>query len=159
MRPSILRLAPGRLAGLALILLALALPDLSSAQGYAVRDGDTLLIEVAEDPDLNRRVLVTPDGTITFPFAGSVDARGRTVEQIRQEITAGLRGAFAEDVTPTVFVSVASLFVEPPEIPEPPAPPPKRTAPTSSAAASASLSPHPYPSASTARSVCDSHAA
>ena len=40
--------------------------------GYQIRTGDTLQIEVLEDPSLNRSVLVLPDGTISFPFAGSV---------------------------------------------------------------------------------------
>ena len=104
-------------------LLLIALPLSAAAQGYAVRDGDVLQVEVAEDPSLNRSVLVTPDGTITFPFAGSVDARGRTVAQIREEITQGLAGAFADDVRPTVFVSVARLAIPDPVVPRPPAQP------------------------------------
>ena len=46
--------------------------------GYQIRTGDTLQIEVLEDPSLNRSVLVLPDGTISLPFAGSIRAAGRT---------------------------------------------------------------------------------
>lgn len=101
-------------------LLLLMLPLQAAAQGYAVRDGDVLQVEVVEDPSLNRSVLVTPAGTISFPFAGSVDARGRTTTQIQQEITNGLIGAFAEGVTPTVFVSVARLAARDPVLPAAP---------------------------------------
>ena len=33
--------------------------------GYQIQPGDTLQVEVLEDPSLNRSVLVLPDGTIS----------------------------------------------------------------------------------------------
>ena len=75
--------------------------------GYQVRPGDTLQVEVLEDPSLNRSVLVLPDGTISFPFAGSVQASGRSAGQISDSITAGIASNFAS--APNVFVTVASL--------------------------------------------------
>ena len=102
----------------ALTLVALVSP--AAAQGYAVRPGDVLQIEVVEDPDLNRSVLVTPDGSFSFPFAGSVDARGRTVTQIRDELIQDLSGAFA--APPTVFVSVSRLAEREPVLPTTAAP-------------------------------------
>ena len=75
--------------------------------GYQIRPGDTLSIEVLEDSSLNRSVLVLPDGTISFPFAGSVRAAGRTADQVDAAITSGISGNFASE--PNVFVTVASL--------------------------------------------------
>ena len=75
--------------------------------GYLIRTGDTLQIEVLEDPSLNRSVLVLPDGTISFPFAGSVRAAGRTTGAVDAAITAGIASNFASE--PNVFVTVASL--------------------------------------------------
>ncbi len=77
---------------------------------YRVQPGDTLQIEVLEDSSLNRTVLVTPDGRIAFPFAGSVRASGRTVDQIRRNVIAGIQDSFAAE--PTVFVSVMALNPE-----------------------------------------------
>jgi polysaccharide export outer membrane protein len=74
---------------------------------YRVQPGDTLQIEVLEDTTLNRTVLVTPDGRIAFPFAGSLRASGQTVDQIRTTLMAAIRSSFASE--PTVFVSVAAL--------------------------------------------------
>lgn len=74
---------------------------------YRVQPGDTLQIEVLEDASLNRTVLVTPDGQIAFPFAGTVRAAGRTVSQIRTNIVSGIKDSFAAE--PTVFVAVAAL--------------------------------------------------
>lgn len=78
--------------------------------GYRVQAGDTLQIEVLEDTSLNRTVLVTPDGRFAFPFAGSMRASGRTVDQIRASIVEMIQDSFASP--PTVFVSVAELRPE-----------------------------------------------
>ena len=93
---------------LAALLLLTGLADLGAAQsGYRIQPGDTLQVEVLEDPNLNRGVLVLPDGSISFPLAGTVRAGGRNVDQVAQSLTAELAGNFA--VEPTVLVSVAAL--------------------------------------------------
>jgi polysaccharide export outer membrane protein len=74
------------------------------AQGYGVRAGDTLKVEVLEDPSLNRLVLVAPDGRITVPGAGTIQASGRTVDQISANLATALAPSFA--TTPTVYVSL-----------------------------------------------------
>lgn len=86
--------------------------DASAQDNYVIRSGDTLQIEVLEDPNLNRSVLVLPDGTINFPMAGAVAAKGRSVEQVRQNLSTVLSTSFAS--TPNVYVSVASLVPEAP---------------------------------------------
>lgn len=75
--------------------------------GYQIRAGDTLQIEVLEDPSLNRSTLVLPDGSITFPFAGSIQASGRTPTEVQATIASRIAPNFATE--PTVFVSVAKL--------------------------------------------------
>ncbi len=79
----------------------------SAQSGYKVRAGDTLTVEVLEDPSLNRSVLVLPDGTVSFPFAGSVRASGQTPGQISDTITSGIASNFATE--PNVFVTVQTL--------------------------------------------------
>ncbi|MFV0515678.1 MAG: polysaccharide biosynthesis/export family protein [Jhaorihella sp.] len=74
---------------------------------YVIRPGDTLQIEVLEDPSLNRSVLVLPDGTINFPMAGTVSARGRSVSDVQQNLSSVLASNFA--AAPNVYVSVGSL--------------------------------------------------
>lgn len=89
-------------------LAAIAFASGAVAQsGYQIRPGDTLTIEVLEDSSLNRSVLVLPDGTISFPFAGSVRASGLTAAQVDSAITTGIAGNFASE--PNVFVTVATL--------------------------------------------------
>lgn len=84
----------------------------SAAQGtYRIANGDRLNIEVLEDTSLNRAVVVLPDGSFTFPFAGSVRARGRTPEQVQRAITSAIASNFA--AAPNVFVSVEPAPVVP----------------------------------------------
>ncbi len=83
--------------------------------GYRLKTGDTLSVEVLEDPSLNRSLLVLPDGTVTFPFAGSIRASGRTVAQIQQDITSSIAPNFA--AAPNVFVTVAGLRPKEPAVP------------------------------------------
>lgn len=97
---------------LATATLAMTLwASLSWAQSnYQVRPGDVLRIEVIEDPELNRSVLVAPDGRITMPLAGGVVAAGRTLEQIQSTLVGQLAPNFA--APPTVFVGLGSLAQE-----------------------------------------------
>ncbi|MFT4782287.1 MAG: polysaccharide export outer membrane protein [Paracoccaceae bacterium] len=78
------------------------------AQGnYEVSVGDTLRVEVLEDSSLNRTLLVTPDGRISFPLAGTLTASGQTIEQIEQALIAKLSPNFASP--PTVYVAVGTI--------------------------------------------------
>ncbi len=103
--------------------LVIALGFLSSAafaqDNYRVQPGDRLSIEVLQDSDLNRNALVLPDGRFSFPLAGTIRARGRTVSQIQAAISSALAGNF--QAPPDVFVSVEpgpEAPVEPEEAPE-----------------------------------------
>lgn len=77
------------------------------AQGYNVRPGDLLKVEVAQDPSMNRTVLVAPDGRISMPLAGSIQASGRPVEAIAGTLASGLGPHFA--TAPDVYVSLERL--------------------------------------------------
>ncbi|KIC36393.1 polysaccharide biosynthesis/export family protein [Leisingera sp. ANG-M7] len=87
---------------------AMLLASAAQAQsGYKIKRGDTLTIEVLENENLNRSALVLPDGSINFPLAGGVAAAGRTVDQVRSDLTNALTPNFASQ--PQVFVSVNAL--------------------------------------------------
>ncbi len=108
---------------LALVLAALVgLVAPAMAQDYRIGTGDQLNIEVLEDASLNRTVVVLPGGTITFPYAGSVRAAGRTPAQVQEVIAAAISSVLA--APPTVFVSVVPREPEPRGPAAPPAPPP-----------------------------------
>lgn len=75
------------------------------AKDYGIGIKDVLKIEVWQQPELTRMVEVAPDGTITLPLIGSVDALGKTVEEVDKEITQRLEGRYL--VNPQVNVEVA----------------------------------------------------
>jgi polysaccharide biosynthesis/export protein len=94
------------IASLIALMIALVSP-VSAQDGYSVRAGDVLRIEVLEDPTLNRSVLVAPDGRISLPLAGSIRASGLSIEAISASISSALAPNFA--AAPTVFVSLERL--------------------------------------------------
>lgn len=73
---------------------------------YTVKPGDTLVVSVWKEPELQRPVLVEPDGTFSFPLCGEIDARDKTVGQLQQQITQHL-AHFITD--PVVTVSLQKI--------------------------------------------------
>ena len=91
----------------ALLGLILSLQPAAAEQSYRIRPGDTLRLEVLEDPGLNRDVLVAPDGRISVPLAGPLAAAGQTVEGLQDQIAGAIASNFA--ASPTVLISVAQV--------------------------------------------------
>jgi polysaccharide export outer membrane protein len=54
---------------------------------YVIKPGDTLEISVWKEPDLQRQVLVRPDGAFSFPLVGEIDARGKTVADLNKLVS------------------------------------------------------------------------
>lgn len=77
---------------------------------YRLQPGDTILVNVLEDPELDREVLILPDGTISLPVAGSLVAAGQTPVQLEASIRQGLRNNFVRP--PSVTVSVREIATE-----------------------------------------------
>jgi polysaccharide export outer membrane protein len=100
------RLACGYLAFLAPALAmngtlrAQALPD------YRLHPGDQIEVSVWGEEELQRTVLVRPDGKLSFPLAGEIDAADSTVAQIQAELTTRLQTLIPEAV---VTVSVTGI--------------------------------------------------
>lgn len=66
---------------------ALVRAQYNDKDGYKLGPEDVIEISVWGDKDLIREVVVRPDGGISFPLAGDLNAGGLTVEQVREEIT------------------------------------------------------------------------
>jgi len=78
------------------------------AQGsYRIQSGDTLAISVLEDPNLNRSVLVRPDGGISLPIAGNIQAGGNSIAAVERLVTERLASGFS--IKPTVSVALAAV--------------------------------------------------
>ena len=88
-------------------LLACLAAVAASAQTYSIQRGDRLSIQVLEDPGLNSQVLVRPDGQISLPIVGAVQAEGVSPEQLSQQLSAALAANFRQP--PNVTVSLLSV--------------------------------------------------
>ncbi len=75
------------LIGLSLLMSAMT----TLAKGsYLLQPGDILEISVWKEPDLQREVLVQPDGAISFPLVGSIMVKGRKVQDVNKAIAVRL---------------------------------------------------------------------
>ena len=75
----------------------------SATPGYQIQPGDVLQISVWREEDLKLEVLVRPDGGFSFPLAGDMTALGKTVEDLRKELSDRLV-RFIPDLVVTVAV-------------------------------------------------------
>ena len=53
---------------------------------YQVQAGDILAISVWKEEDLQQQTVVRPDGHFTFPLAGEILAKGRTISDIQENV-------------------------------------------------------------------------
>jgi len=70
---------------------------------YLIGKGDTLEISVWQWSDLLKDVIVRPDGKISYPLVGDIDAEGMTLTQLRDLLTEKLKAYIKE---PQVSVMV-----------------------------------------------------
>ena len=63
----------------------------SDDPGYVIGDNDVLDIKVWNEPDLKQPIPVRPDGKISLPLVGDIQAAGRTPAQLDEDIAAKLQ--------------------------------------------------------------------
>jgi polysaccharide export outer membrane protein len=73
---------------------------------YLIGPEDVLEISVWKEEGLEREVLVRPDGKLSFPLAGDVQAAGRTPEKVQAEITERIKRYIPD---PVVTVTVKTI--------------------------------------------------
>jgi polysaccharide export outer membrane protein len=84
-----------------------AAPAQAQSASYRIQPGDMLQLTVLEDASLNGQLLVTPDGRVSVPLAGTIRVAGQTVDTVETIIADQLASNFA--VRPTVFVALTSV--------------------------------------------------
>lgn len=80
------------------------IPDLNQ---YRLAPGDKLRIEVYKDQQLSQSVQVRPDGKITLPLVGDIDAAGQAPVALRDTITTALK-EYVNNPTVTVILVEAA---------------------------------------------------
>ena len=57
----------------------------AAEDAYALNPGDVLEVSVWKEEGMQRDVLVLPDGRISFPLAGHIQAAGKSAEQVAEQ--------------------------------------------------------------------------
>ena len=73
---------------------------------YRIQPGDILEISVWKDEALLRTVLVRPDGGLSFPLVGDIQAAGMSVDELRLAVSEKLETYIPD---PVVTVSIQQL--------------------------------------------------
>lgn len=87
------------------------LPAPSSPADYILGVEDRLSISVWKEPELSRTVVIRPDGKITAPLVGDVQAAGRTSKQLSVDLTTALSRFVKEPVVNVTVEAVESYKV------------------------------------------------
>jgi polysaccharide export outer membrane protein len=78
----------------------------SNQDVYQIQAGDVLDVSVWQEEDLQKQVLVRPDGGMSFPLAGDMQAAGKSVADLQKLITERLKKYIPD---PVVTVSALKL--------------------------------------------------
>ncbi|GAA0715677.1 hypothetical protein GCM10009105_21280 [Dokdonella soli] len=78
-------------------------PEAQAVKDYHIGVDDSIRVAVWQNPDLNVTVPVRPDGKISVPLVGDVEAGGRTPADVAAEIKTRLAN-FVRDPQVTVIV-------------------------------------------------------
>jgi len=76
---------------------------------YILGPEDILEVSVWKDENLTKQVVIRPDGKISFPLIGDIQASGLTPTQLQQEITDRIK-VFIPDAVVTVMVLKVNSF-------------------------------------------------
>lgn len=90
----------------AALLISCTAPSLA-ATDYLINPGDVLDVFVWNEESLTRQVLVRPDGAISLPLAGQVQAGGHTTADVETALATQL-GRYLKD-KPVVTVSLLKI--------------------------------------------------
>lgn len=82
---------------------------------------DTIQVDVFNVADLSREVQVDAGGRIAMPLIGTIDANGRTAQELAQSIERALRGRYVRnpDVTVNIRSSVSQVVTMEGQVVEP----------------------------------------
>jgi polysaccharide export outer membrane protein len=82
-----------------------------TAAEYRVGVGDKLRVEVYKDAQLSQSLQVRPDGKITLPLVGDLQASGLTPIELRDRVTEALREYVTNPVVTVIVVETIAPLV------------------------------------------------
>lgn len=100
-------------AGRFLWVFVLGLATLAAANAqdatadYRLHAGDSITVSVWKELELQRKVIIRPDGRFSFPLAGEIQAAGRSADQVRIDIEDKLKKYIPEAVVAVMVEDVS----------------------------------------------------
>ena len=80
------------------------------SQDYIIGAEDSVEVQVWKNPDLSRTVTVRPDGKISLPLIGDVQAAGQSAAQLTEVVTEKLKTYYKEPAQVTVIVHQVNSY-------------------------------------------------
>jgi polysaccharide biosynthesis/export protein len=93
-------------SGAHVAMAAISHPVDGTGLDYLLQPGDTVTISVWKEKDLETEALIRPDGGLSFPLVGDVQARGHTLRQVRDTIAERLKPYIPD---PVVTVAIKQI--------------------------------------------------
>jgi len=78
---------------------------------YRLAAGDKLRVDVYKDQQLSQSLQIRPDGKITLPLVGDLQAAGRTPIELRDGIAAALKDYIADPVVTVIVLETSPQVV------------------------------------------------
>jgi len=86
-------------------------PGPQESPDYIIGPGDVLYISVWKDEALTGDVVVLPDGSLTFPLVGSVQASGKTVAELKKDLEVRIQRYVPDPVLTVAVKTVNSMYI------------------------------------------------
>jgi polysaccharide biosynthesis/export protein len=83
----------------------------SASADYQIGAEDVLEITVWKEEGLKKEALVRPDGGVSFPLVGDLQAAGKTAQQLQQELTERLTKFIPKPVVSVAVLKAASYKI------------------------------------------------
>lgn len=84
----------------------------ASAQLEPLHPGDSVQITVWQDPKLDRKLVIGPDGMISFPLAGHIKAGGMTTQGLENALKSRLQKNYSGELDVTVTLAEVNKEAE-----------------------------------------------
>jgi polysaccharide export outer membrane protein len=80
------------------------------SQDYIIGSEDSVEVQVWKNPDLSRTVTVRPDGKISLPLIGDVQAAGQSTAQLTEAVTEKLKTYYKDPAQVTIIVTQVNSY-------------------------------------------------
>jgi len=80
------------------------------SQDYIIGSEDSVEVQVWKNPDLSRTVTVRPDGKISLPLIGDVQAAGQSAAQLTEAVTEKLKTYYKDPAQVTIIVTQVNSY-------------------------------------------------